>query len=158
MRTVKRLICFAAVIGCLLMIFWFSSQNGLESGSVSGRLVRWVLSRIPAIRERPDFEQIVRAFHPLTRKLGHMTEFALLGASLMLLFRQFPLPEWVRWFGTVGGGILTAAGDEVHQLFVPDRAGNPVDVMIDLAGLVIGAAAVYIAAALMRRARRKESP
>ena len=36
--------------------------------------------------------------------------------------------------------VFYAAIDEIHQLFVPDRAGRVVDVFIDSIGILIGIA------------------
>jgi VanZ family protein len=64
------------------------------------------------------------------RKLGHVTEYAVLGALLeRALWR--PLPAFVL-------GAAYAASDELHQHFVPGRTGAPLDVAIDAVGVLIG--------------------
>jgi VanZ family protein len=69
----------------------------------------------------------------LLRKLAHVTEYAVLGALL------------VRAIGRSGPalllGTLYAVSDELHQSFVPGRAGRPLDVAIDMVGLACGIAA-----------------
>ena len=54
-------------------------------------------------------------------------------------------------------GVLYAASDEIHQLFVPGRAGRFGDIMIDSAGVLTAAALTVLAAYLRaRRSRREE--
>ena len=40
------------------------------------------------------------------------------------------------WMGIIF--MMSAATDEIHQAFVPDRGPSPVDVMIDTAGASVG--------------------
>ena len=66
----------------------------------------------------------------LLRKLAHAAEYAFLG---LLLARAAGRPSVALLLG-----VTYAALDEVHQTFVPGRAGRPLDVLIDTAGLALG--------------------
>ena len=70
------------------------------------------------------------------RKLGHVTEYALLTAAwwwtLRIVLRR-PLP-WA-----IGISLAYACTDELHQTFVPGRTGTPVDVGVDAIGMAIAA-------------------
>ncbi len=57
-----------------------------------------------------------------------------------------------RWRPVVAISVLYAALDEVHQSFVPSRAGSVWDVMIDTAGAV---AAVLVLHWIWRRRMRR---
>jgi VanZ family protein len=64
------------------------------------------------------------------RKAAHVTEYAVLGALLLrAVGRELP---------ALLIGIAYAASDEIHQHFVPGRAGRPLDAGIDAIGLVLG--------------------
>jgi VanZ family protein len=67
------------------------------------------------------------------RKLAHAAEFAVLGFLLLRAVR--------RDGAALALGIAYAVSDEVHQHFVPGRAGSPLDVLIDVAGVAVG---VYV--------------
>jgi VanZ family protein len=75
------------------------------------------------------------------RKLGHVTEYAILA---MLLWRA--LRGGTRWqikisillFVVALACAIFAASDEFHQSFVPSRTASPTDVMIDVCGALIG--------------------
>ena len=94
------------------------------------------------------------------RKLGHLTEYAILA---MLLWRA--LRSGARWhtkmsilFVAAGVGCaLFAATDEFHQSFVPSRTASPVDVVIDICGAVIGLA-ICVAVASWTVLKEKRAP
>ena len=69
--------------------------------------------------------------HVIIRKLGHFTEFGVLGllwsAALLGKGNRRPLLAW-------GLCVAVACCDEFIQLFVPGRAGMLMDVGIDSAG------------------------
>ena len=77
------------------------------------------------------------------RKLGHLTEYAILA---MLFWRA--LRGGIRWqmkmsllfLVAVLASAIFAASDEFHQSFVPSRTGSPNDVMIDICGALAGLA------------------
>jgi VanZ family protein len=68
----------------------------------------------------------------VVRKLGHLTEYAVLGALLARATRR-ELSAFVL-------GVAYAASDEAHQHFVPGRHATPVDVAIDAVGVAVGVA------------------
>ncbi len=66
----------------------------------------------------------------ILRKGAHVTEYAGLGALLLRAFGR----EWPALLA----GVAYAGTDEIHQHFVPGRAGRPLDAGIDTIGLVVG--------------------
>jgi VanZ family protein len=86
--------------------------------------VIFVLSSIP------DLGTGLGGWDVVLRKIGHAGEFAVLGA---LLARALGA-AWL----ALAAGVLYAVSDEVHQVFVPGRAGSPLDVAIDAVGVALG--------------------
>lgn len=131
------------VLAVMVMIFCFSAQNGQQSGAMSGKITRWVLSLVI-----PDFSEFspekqdsfLRTVGLIIRKLAHFSEYALLGFSLLLHIHQIEKKTRVRlpWLWAWGVGTLYAASDEFHQGFVAGRGPSVVDVMIDSAGVIAG--------------------
>ena len=88
------------------------------------------------------------------RKLGHLTEYAILA---MLLWRA--LRGGIRWQMKMSilflvaalGSAIFAASDEFHQSFVPSRTGSPNDVMIDICGALAGLAICWMFASRRRQ-------
>src|SRR5215510_6142396 len=68
----------------------------------------------------------------ILRKCAHITEYAVLAFLLArAIGREGP---------ALALGVLYAASDELHQAFVRGRHASPVDVAIDMLGLLIGVA------------------
>jgi VanZ family protein len=83
----------------------------------------------------------IAAVHLTVRKLGHITEYAILA---MLLWRglrhgthlqaKMSILFSLAWLAAA----IFAVTDEFHQSFVPSRTASPIDVMIDICGAMIG--------------------
>lgn len=88
------------------------------------------------------------ALHAITRKLAHVTEYAILA---VLVVRALARPGRSMLQLAATSLVLCVAWaviDETRQTFVPNRVGSPVDVAIDAAGAVLGMAASLGARAL----------
>lgn len=107
----------------LMLIFGHSLLPATVSRAESGGLLAVVQTVFPWIS------------HTLLRKLGHITEYAILGVGLTGLFsnrKGFSLPK------PLAAGLFAALCDETIQLFVAGRSGEVRDIWIDLAGLLLG--------------------
>lgn len=112
------------------------STDALSAEHTSGFLVpflRWVV---------PDISWVaIDTIHTVIRKLGHLTEYAILA---ILLWRAIgggkrsktrtPVLLGLIWFACA----ILAASDEFHQSFVPSRLARGHDVMIDACGALLG--------------------
>ncbi len=154
----KWVICFLwlLVTAVAAMIFWFSSQNGEDSLNTSGGIVTSLLRLfVPGFEDMTIKEKtaIYKQIHYLVRKGAHFTEFAMLGVSLLLLFRALDLrcPILCAWVV----GTLYACTDELHQMLVDSRAAMWQDVCIDSAGVLAGVLLVTLLLFLRRRKRKE---
>jgi hypothetical protein len=78
----------------------------------------------------PDLGTGLGGWDLVLRKVAHAGEYAVLG---LLLLRALARP-WAAFLL----GVAYAVTDEIHQAFVPGRAGSPLDVAIDAAGVAAG--------------------
>ncbi len=78
----------------------------------------------------PDLGTGLGTWDLVLRKIAHAGEFAVLGALLLRALRDER--------AAFAAGVAYAISDEVHQLFVPGRAGSPLDVAIDSVGVAVG--------------------
>ncbi|HEU4942318.1 MAG TPA: VanZ family protein [Gaiellaceae bacterium] len=95
-----------------------------------GPVVAWA-ALIFALSSVPGLGTGLGVWDLVLRKLAHATEFAILAALLVRAVRD---PRWA-----IAIGVLYAVSDEIHQSFVAGRHGAPLDVLIDSAGVVVGA-------------------
>ena len=139
---------------CACLIFFFSSQTGAESGQLSGRITRLLLSFLyPAFSDLPleTQEGWLQTIGLIIRKGAHFTEFALLGFFIRRLLLRYSLKKafFLSWlFGT-----MYACTDEIHQLSVGGRSGMWQDVLIDSAGVLFG---VFLFQMFMKIKQRKK--
>lgn len=148
----KKFVRYFSVLPALLilfLIFGFSAQDGEASGSLSLRLCGALLRSANRLLSLglSEAELWLRAdfIHFGVRKAAHMTEY------FFLTFGIF-LPLWLRFSTeqkevsrksvfykilllTFLLGVVFAALDEFHQVFVPGRSGSPADVLIDSVGI-----------------------
>jgi VanZ family protein len=78
----------------------------------------------------PSLDSGLGAWDLVLRKLGHLAEYAILGALFYRALRREPV--------AIALASAYAVTDEVHQAFVSGRQGSPVDWLIDTAGVVAG--------------------
>ncbi len=111
---------------CMILIFKFSSQSGEDSSGVS-------ISFYDIFLKITGFDFIN---HDVFRKFAHFSEYAALGfCSFATLFFYFNKTKKLISFIFC---FLYAVSDEIHQFFVPERAGRFSDVLIDCSGSVLG--------------------
>jgi VanZ family protein len=75
------------------------------------------------------------------RKLGHLTEYAILAMLLWRALRSgtgWQMKISILFFIAAVACAIFAASDEFHQSFVPSRTSSPVDVIIDICGALVG--------------------
>jgi VanZ family protein len=112
----------------LISIASTSEFSALNTSQVFQPLILWIFPNLS--------EERVAAIHFVTRKLGHFSEYAVLG---ILSARAFAgsANDFIRrhWFQLALLLILSyALLDEFHQSFVPGRTASIYDSAIDAAG------------------------
>lgn len=135
----KKVISHILVVAWMLVIFCMSAQPGDTSGEISGSVSHlfmriWNAVFFQGWSEAEVLHMAQMWDYPI-RKLAHMTEFGILAVLMYWALGYYKNRRYL------AAGILTvcyAATDEFHQLFVPDRSGNALDVCVDACGAVIG--------------------
>ncbi len=122
------------LLGTFYMIFGFSSQNGEESGNLSGKIAKFVIEQLPIKKT----EETRKRIEGIIRKIAHFSIYALVGFLLMSFVSTYDLKENKRIGISLLIGILYATTDEIHQKFVPGRSCQITDVMIDSSGVLLG--------------------
>lgn len=118
---------FSAIfmIAVMLTIFILSAQNSTDSAETSGILISW-LDRLFELGVSQD----------VIRTAAHFCEYAGLGFSVINFLYAFRktlspfLAVIIAW-----GYALT---DEIHQIFVPGRAFQLIDLTVNLFGILLG--------------------
>ncbi|SHO49589.1 VanZ family protein [Anaerocolumna xylanovorans] len=155
----KRWLAWIPAILVMLMIFSFSSENGSESSGLSGSLTKSVVESVINMADLKvtvaQEEHIIESIHTPVRKLGHLSEYALLGITIALaLTLSHYLKGKKLYLISLCLCILYASSDEIHQLFIPGRSGMVTDVGIDTIGALAG---ICIFTCICRIIRNKQN-
>lgn len=131
-RKIYVAVSWSLVAVCMGIIFSLSAQNGEESSDLSGSFVMAILEWLG-----------ISIDEGVLRTLAHMLEF--MGLSVLTFNATYAtfetkLTPVIAFAGTV----FYAITDEIHQIFVPDRAFQFSDILVDSTGALIGAIASLI--------------
>lgn len=147
-RRKKMKIVFLRNLAGVLAIMWmciifaFSAQTKEESGAVSQSFTYQLVSNTRTFfnldLSDARVKEIADAIEGFVRKAAHMTEFGILSVLIFIWIGQWEMSLLRHGLTASGAAAVYAASDEIHQLFVPGRAGRFSDVCIDSAGAVLG--------------------
>ena len=129
-RIMIRRILIVLLVIWMIAVFCLSNQNGSDSGNLSRTIANFFAHGDTVKAE---------VLEPLIRKVAHMTEYAV--GAMIFYGVTLTYPEMARkkrLILTFIYIILYAAADEAHQLFINERNGSIVDVLIDTVGASFG--------------------
>ena len=90
----------------------------------------------------------------VTTGFTHFAIYFILGITVVSFFREFSIPIRKLLLLSIFLAFLYACSDEIHQLFVPGRSGQFIDVLLDTCGASVGVG-LYV---LLFRKKIKEVP
>jgi VanZ family protein len=123
----------------LAVAVWAAVISGFSTDWFSGEHTGGVLLPIlHALLPRATPDELL-ALHQLIRKGAHLFEYTVLGGLLVRALREEGLRGAALLAAAIAIGIAYAALDEFHQVFVPSRTASPHDVVVDAAGVIVGA-------------------
>ena len=158
-NNITRTVLWVLVVLWMGVIFSFSAENAEESLETSDGIVDVVVEHLLESKKDTmsisDFDAFKMKVSHFVRKSAHFTAYMLLGILTLTALFTHKLKNKVRSLITVGICFLYAVSDEIHQIFVPGRAGRFSDVMIDTSGAVLGILTVFGAACLIRYLKNK---
>ncbi len=131
-RKIYVSVSWILVAVCMGIIFSLSAQNGEESSDLSGSFVMAILEWL-----KLDIDE------GFLRTCAHCLEF--MGLSLLIFNATYS--TWETKFTPLiafAGTVFYAITDEIHQIFVPDRAFQISDILVDSTGALIGITASFI--------------
>lgn len=128
MKKFEKTIWWTLTLGIMFGIFYFSNQTGDTSSGQSLKVLETILGPLYNSLSVDTLDKL----HTLLRKGAHFSIYFCLGVSVINLLLTYKVKR--AQIITVLICFLYALSDEIHQTFVPDRAGQFTDVMIDTLG------------------------
>ncbi len=150
---VKKIILWTAVLCLSIQIFGFSSATAKKSGGTSKKISTVVFEVVQKVHPVAPQKREAAYFlcDKIVRKMAHFSEYLLLAVLTLCLARSYQLK--LKTSAVISGAycLFYAITDEVHQLFVPGRSGEVLDVCIDFSGALTGILLSCLAICLYRR-------
>lgn len=147
-KVIYRLITGMLWAGWMLTVFLFSAQPAYESGRLSGSVAYRVVDTcnewFGMELTGEQIEQYAEYIDHPVRKGAHMAEYAVFGVLSFLFLAGYIKISGKSYRLSLFIAAVYAATDEIHQLFVPGRAGRLSDVCIDTAGAAIGLVFLFL--------------
>lgn len=125
---IKRIVFAILIVVWALIVFNLSSQTGTDSSGLSRMIVELFTKD----------EAIITVVEPYVRKFAHFSEYGLGGMLFLGFCNTYNWSDRKKLLVAIVLGVWYAITDEVHQLLVPARNGNIVDVWIDSLGSATG--------------------
>lgn len=148
----RKWISRAVLIAWMCVIFSFSAQNGGESSGLSGKIGSCIVNTVDSVlglnMTQDEKELAVEKLSFPIRKAAHMLEYAILALLAYLSFSKYAI--------TIIITFVYAMTDELHQRFVPGRAGMFTDVLIDTAGGLIMVGVLWCIAAIRNKSLNRK--
>ena len=140
----KKITLWSATILWMTMIFVFSSQPAVQSDELSLGIVERIFGFLYNLRDVPVFSLISDELwfdlyskaNFIVRKSAHFMLFAVLAFLVYHLLLEYKTNKTKAILVAAIICFLYALSDEVHQIFIPGRAGQIRDVFIDFSGSV----------------------
>lgn len=137
----KKFTGFLTVIW-MIVIFAFSAQPAPQSSQVSGgvayKIAEWQNDLFRLEKTKAELSVQAESMQLFIRKAAHMAEYALLAVFLYFHFSYYPVSNKQMLLLVLGITAGYATTDELHQIFVPGRAGRFSDICIDGLGGALG--------------------
>lgn len=112
----------------MLLIFLMSSFDATESANQSNFIVN-IITDIFKIEN-------IELLSFIIRKLAHFTEYLILGFLTINMLNKNDISK--KYLISILICIIYATSDEIHQIFVPGRACQIRDILIDSMGSITG--------------------
>ncbi len=125
----------------MIVIFLFSQDPGASSSDKSDTIATFIVNVISNITGNDYSDTLSEKIENcvfIVRKSAHFLEYFILGVLIINVLKDYKVLSIKIFILSILFCLLYAIGDEVHQLFIPQREGRVLDVLIDTSGSIIG--------------------
>ena len=138
----KKVINIIILVLWMIMIFFFSSQGGKESGSLSTGAIEYTVKTFYNLTGQNITEEkldlIVSTSSNVVRKTAHFLEYLVLGLLMINVIKDYRKISYKELIIVLVLCCLYASSDELHQIYVNGRSGEVKDVILDTFGSLTG--------------------
>ena len=121
----KKRLSIILVVLWFLLIFYLSNQTSDVSGSNSKSIIGYIIHT-----NNIDFVDNI------FRETMHFIEYFIFGILLINCFNQYKVDKKI--IISIMISFICIIFDEIHQIFVPGRAFEYLDIFLDMLGAILG--------------------
>ena len=142
---IRKGIKLLLIVLWMVLIFFFSMDSGVASSKKSHSVIIQVGEFITHRQfNSEEKDKIIEVYETPVRKCAHFFLYFVLELLILWFIVEFhPLTRRDYFIGLILL-FLYACSDEIHQLFVHERSGEILDVMIDTMGGVASSFIVFL--------------
>lgn len=144
-RVIYRIFSLSILFTIMFLIFLLSHQSADDSSQTSGFLTRLISLLLGA--NVPD---------GLIRATAHFIEYGALGFLMNNAFFSFKKKGYIALPALLS--IIYGISDEIHQYFIPGRAFQLIDILLDSVGVIAGVLVFYLIAKIYERKNSQANP
>ena len=141
-QQLQIILSWIAVLLWMFLIFVLSAQPAPRSNGLSQKVTEVIIEKVgllvPLDIKTSTTIDLIKRFNHIVRKCAHVSEYFVLGALVTNAMKTSKVVKFKALIFSVLICILYAISDELHQLFVPGRGAQVMDVLIDSAGAIAG--------------------
>ena len=153
---IKKSISWLLVLLWMGIIFFFSAQSGPESGALSSNLTEQIIALLKQFNL--DISVQVSSFESILRTNAHFIAYFILGILVFNALRwDDASPYHQSFIRAFIISVLYAISDEFHQYFVPERAAELKDVLVDSAGALSGILIIFLILRIRAKVSKRQS-
>lgn len=155
----RRLNIILVFVWCVI-IFCFSAQTGAKSSHLSEKVSCIVVNTVEKISNvklnQKEVQSTIKKIEFPVRKMAHFSEYAILAILIFMCLKDVSFVR-NRYVAALFLVALYASSDEIHQLFVPNRAGQARDVCIDTSGGLVVLVVIFLIKKLIEHRKRNKN-
>jgi len=135
----KKTISYVLLIFWMIVIFMLSHQTSDVSGGASGSIIYDTLSFICSIFDFniANLTGFIEIIHEPIREVMHALEYLILAILAMNALHQSGVDKNILLYSILFCFIYSIF-DEVHQIFIPGRTFQILDLFMDFIGYMLG--------------------
>ena len=147
-QQLQIILSWIAVLLWMFLIFVLSAQPAPRSNGLSQKVTEVIIEKVgllvPLDIKTSTTTDFIKRFNHIVRKCAHVSEYFVLGALVTNAMKTSKVPRFNAFIFSVLLCVFYAISDEVHQLFVPGRGAQMMDVLIDSAGAIAGIGCIFL--------------
>lgn len=147
-RLITKIIWGSLVVIWMTLIFVYSGQDSEATSSSSSELTHFILNALTQIGIISACNISTEEFtlwESFIRTTAHFTEYLILGAiTFEFIYRTFEVKKAKYFLYPLIFCLLYSITDEVHQYFVPGRAMQFIDFLVDSLGALVSITILFL--------------